>query len=92
MSIYMEEMQLHEMMRVDIKIGIDMQSRFVGDAGGGGRSHGLYTIFCSLINKIDPNTNYYSTVTMTLAYNRRGIVYSLDVYCTYVLAIGKVDT
>ena len=76
----MEEMQLHEMKHVDIKIGIDMQSRVVGDAGGGGRSHGMYTNFCSLINKIDPNTNYYSTVTMTLAYNRRAIVYSLLFY------------
>lgn len=69
LSIYMEEMQLDEMMHVDIKIGIDMQSRVVTDAGGGCRSHGLFTNFCSLINKIDPNTNYYSTVTITLAYN-----------------------
>lgn len=31
-------MQLDEMMHVDIKIGIDMQSRLVTDAGGGRRA------------------------------------------------------
>lgn len=31
----MEEMQLGEMMHVDIKIGIDMLSLLVTDAGGG---------------------------------------------------------
>lgn len=79
LSIYMEEMQLDEMMHVDIKIGIDMQSRLVTDAGVGGRSHGLFTNFCSPINKINPNTNYYSTITMSLDYNRLGIVYYLPI-------------
>lgn len=45
LSIYIEEMQLDEMMHVDIKIGIDMQSRLVTDAGGGGRSHACSQIF-----------------------------------------------
>lgn len=40
-----QEMQLNEMMHVDIKIGIDMQSRVITDAGGAGRSHGCTLLF-----------------------------------------------
>lgn len=81
----MEEVQLDEMVHVDIKIGIDMQSWLVTDAGGGCRSHSLFTNFCSLINKIDPNTNYHSTVTMSLAYNRTSIVYSQPILSRWSL-------
>lgn len=37
-----QEMQLNEMMHVDIKIGIDMQSQVITDAGAAGRSHGVH--------------------------------------------------
>lgn len=37
-----QEMQLNEMMHVDIKIGIDMQSRSLQMRAGLGRSHALF--------------------------------------------------
>lgn len=48
-------MQLNEMMHVDIKIGIDMQSWSLQmRAGRAGPMLCLFTYFCSLINKIWP--------------------------------------
>lgn len=80
-------MQLNEMMHVDIKIGIDMQScRSQMRAGPAGPMLRLFTNFCSLINN-DPKTNYYSRVTIMFAYNRHSCFVYFTIYC-----VGSVCT